>query len=248
MTDRLASLLQTQQIQRVSHDAISFVHTKDANAGLDVAKKLLTGFVDRKTVVFLSGGRTPETLYQQLAQDESFHAGAVALVDERYGNRFHAASNERMIANTGLLSHLEKKQIPFYPILQDVSLEQTAKQYDETSRSLLTNFPKSIAILGIGVDGHTAGIPANRMTISEDEKTSYVVAFSDFPAEQKERITMTLHALSFVDILLVLVFGEDKKEALDKMIEAGSEVQIPARFFKRPDIAEKTLVITDQSL
>jgi 6-phosphogluconolactonase/glucosamine-6-phosphate isomerase/deaminase len=43
------------------------------------------------------------------------------------------------------------------------------------------------------------------------------------------------------------VFGEDKQRALDGLFEEGAEEEIPARFFKRHEIAEKTLFITDQA-
>ena len=37
------------------------------------------------------------------------------------------------------------------------------------------------------------------------------------------------------------VFGEDKKDALQKVFQEGSEEEIPGRFFKRPEIAKRTL-------
>ena len=50
-----------------------------------------------------------------------------------------------------------------------------------------------------------------------------------------------------LDFLLVLVFGKDKREALRLVFKDGSEDDIPGRFYKRPEIAKKTLIITDQS-
>ncbi|MDO8686880.1 MAG: 6-phosphogluconolactonase, partial [Candidatus Berkelbacteria bacterium] len=122
---------------------------------------LLHDLVDRKTALFLSGGSTPKDLYAKIAKDKKLIPGAVAMVDERYGKRFHKDSNELMIKNTGLISYFEKNNIRFYSILQkDTKREDTALQYDETVSFLLSHFPKSVAILGIGVDGHTAGLPA----------------------------------------------------------------------------------------
>lgn len=59
---------------------------------------------------------------------------------------------------------------------------------------------------------------------------------------------MNYKGLAMLDLLIVLVFGDDKKEALENMMRDGSEREIPARFFKRPEIAQKTVVITDQNI
>jgi len=64
----------------------------------------------------------------------------------------------------------------------------------------------------------------------------------------KERITMTFLGLSMLDILIVLVFGNEKQNALKLLFSEGSEEEIPSRFYQRPDIAKKTLLITDQQL
>ena len=64
----------------------------------------------------------------------------------------------------------------------------------------------------------------------------------------KERITMTFLGLSMLDVFIVLVFGEDKKDALEKVFTEGPEEEVPGRFFKRPEIAKRTLLITDQKV
>ncbi len=212
---------------------------------------LLLDLIDKKTVLFLSGGSTPKDLYAKIAKDKKLQVGAVAMVDERYGKRFHENSNELMIKNTGLLSYLEEKNIRFYPILEDKTREKTAQNYDETVRFLLSHFPKSVAILGIGTDGHIAGIAPDRMDFknplfNKDRKDLLVSEFNDSKGEFGQRITMTFSALSKIDKLIVLVFGDKKKRALELMNEEGSMEEVPARFFKRPDIAKKTILITDQ--
>ncbi len=236
------------------------VIVKDSDQGINLAKDILYEISDKKTALFLSGGRTPKELYHTLAKEEKLIIGAVGIVDERFGppalvygkshwragQKMHEDSNEKMIEQTGLLHYLQKEQTLFYPILQNnASIRDTALQYDETLRFLFNGFQKSIGILGIGLDGHTAGLPIG---YQESKNHSLVTYCTDFPGEQKERISMTFLGLSGLDMLLVLVFGKDKKEALQNMFISGSESEIPARFFKRSDIAKKTLIITDQKV
>lgn len=228
--------------------------------GFKLARDLLYTVIDKKTVLYLSGGQTPKGLYTNLANDKKLVPGAVALIDERYGSKFHNNSNEKMIRDTGLLPYLETQGTPFYPILQEghPGLQETADNYDMTVRYLVAGFPKSFGILGIGTDGHTAGIAGNRPAslgyegftnpLFENSKTTFVSSFADLQGPFKERVTMTFTGLAMLDFFLVLVFGEDKQEALQLMFAEGSEEEVPARFYKRPEIAKRTLLITDQKV
>lgn len=234
---------------------ITTVTVSSPDKGLKLAQDFLYFSVDSKTVLFLSGGKTPKELYFSLAEGKAFKPGLVALVDERYGKKLHEDSNELLIKNSNLLKSLEYQNVPFCSILQEKKLnrQETAEKYDEMVRFLLHNFTQSLAVLGVGMDGHTAGIAGNRNDFKNplfepSQKNLYVGEFNDEKGMFKERITMTFLALSMIDVLLVLVFGEDKKKVLELMFKDGSEEEIPARFFKRPEIAAKTLFITDQKV
>lgn len=221
----------------------------DQEKGVDLATKLLNFLSGRKTALFLSGGKTPIGLYQKLARDGQLAAGAVGMVDERFGSKWHLQSNETMLRDTNLLRYFSLLNIPFYPILgPGKTKEEAAELYDEKVRALYASFPQSIGLLGVGRDGHTAGLPVK--TGLENvfaDKSSLVVSYDD-RAVMGERVTMTFLALSMLDFLLVLVFGKDKQKALQDMLNDGPEEQVPARFFKRPEIGKKTLFITDQIL
>lgn len=230
---------------------IPAIITSSSNEGIALVGDLLSDISDKKTAFFLSGGKTPKDLYGKFAQ-KNIAPGAVAMVDERFGEKFHQDSNEIMMKETGLLSFLEKQGVPFYPVLENKDIETTSKDYDETVRYLLGNFPHSVGVLGIGVDGHTAGLPANpdiwEKDLLQKSKNAMVSWYNDTKGFYKERITMTFQALSQLSFLLVLAFGEEKKEALAKIFKDGDETEIPGRFFKREDISNKTLLITDQEV
>lgn len=248
----LDSYLKKYSIRHHKNTDITIATVADADAGVLFAKKFLYESVTNKTAVYLSGGKTPKRLYEELADEESIKPGAVGMVDERYGKKFHGNSNEKMFRETGLLRYLEILDIPFYPILQnELSREETAELYDEKVRHVNATFPQSIAILGIGTDGHTSSIAPNRTDFknpmfSTEENHLFVSSFNDPKSFYGERVGMTFLGLSMMDILVVMVFGIDKDIALQAMFTEGSEEEIPARFFKRPEIANKTLFITDQ--
>jgi 6-phosphogluconolactonase/glucosamine-6-phosphate isomerase/deaminase len=227
---------------------MKIIKVKSPQEGIEVSKKLLYEMVSKRSVLFLSGGSTPKTLYEILAKEKLLRAGAVALVDERFGGKLHDNSNEKMINGTGLVQSLEKQNIRFYPILEEKEMGETARDYDETVRYLFNYFPKSIGILGVGIDGHTAGLPAGVQSLKfkVQSKTDLVTSFNDFPAAQKERITLTFLGLSKLDQIIVLVFGKDKKKALRLMLKSGSVAQIPSRFLSTKEITDRVILITDQ--
>ncbi|HUD44733.1 MAG TPA: 6-phosphogluconolactonase [Patescibacteria group bacterium] len=287
----LKKLLTSKQISFKNYNGLFFVSAANQQQGTNIAFQILLQLLDRKTVMYLSGGKTPKDLYEQLAQNfsqansEVITPGAVAMIDERFAEKLHANSNELMIKQTKLLRNLELHGVNFYPILQnrhsefisessqgkqilkkfqDDELNESAERYDQTIRGLFAHYPKSVGILGIGNDGHTAGVPAagnlelrtkNPSRLGsrseadlEQFSTEMVMSYDDTSGKYGKRITMTFLGLSMLDVFIVLVFGEDKKKALQAMFAEGTEEEIPARFYLRPEIAQKTILITDQEI
>lgn len=274
------------------HAGISVVKVADEQEGINLVLPLFQEILDRQTVLYLSGGRTPKNLYAAMAKEEQIHPGAFAMVDERYGTPMHENSNEKMLHASGLKRYATALGIPFHLILSghpeaspkdldsspsvqnDINRKSTAEKYDDTVRTLLAQYQKHIAILGVGMDGHTAGIPAKFSLFDQGDsllgvsletwvedlrnrsKNRMVIDYDDKGGFYKERITMTFQGLSMMDVLIVLVFGKDKKPALELMFSDGIETvrqaqgeeEVPSRFFKRPEIARKTLLITDQEV
>lgn len=224
----------------------------DFQAAIERAKEVLYSWIDRKTVLFLSGGATPKSLYNGLAQDKIIRPAAVGMIDERYGKKFHQTSNELMIKETGFLDYLASQNIPFYPILQkNMSRERASEEYDKITRDLFFHFRKSIAVMGIGTDGHTSSIIPNRKDFTdplfeEGKKQLFVGDFND-PVQYKERIGMTFAGLSLIDNFLVLAFGEEKRKALKDIFTEGSLEEVPARFFMQ-QASSNTIIITDQQV
>lgn len=253
MRDQIQQLLASDGFHPQSLDGLLFYTVPSINEGVSLAKTILYAAVSTKTILYLSGGSTPKPLYEALAREEKLRPGVVGLIDERYGEPMHANSNEKMIAETGLLRYFSILDIPYYAMLRGVSIEDTARRYDELIRSLQTVFPRSIGILGIGDDGHTAGIAPNRQAFHnpmfEKENAFDIVSwFDDAAGKFGKRVTQTFLALSLLDIIIVLALGEKKRKALTQLFENGEESEVPARFYHRPEIAVKTLFITDQKV
>lgn len=221
-------------------ETINIVNARTKLEAIREVKKILYRICSRKTVLFLSGGTNATVLFESLVKDKKIMLGGVALIDEVFGESNYRTSNEKLIKNSGLLRYVDSINAPFYGVLHNKTIEEETKDYDETVRYLLSYFPKAIAVLEIGEKGEIGGItavPEISNKIFED-KRSYVTSFSD-------TITLTPLALAVFDPVIVLALGKEKKDALKNMLSDGEMSEVPARFFKKPEIAKKTILITD---
>ncbi len=234
-------------------NGVTIATVENPNTGMLLAKDVLYREVDGQTLLLLSGG-SQKTLYEMLMQEKKLKPFAVALVDERYGEKMHDNSNEKMIKETGLVSDLEARGINFYPILSEgADIAKTAEDYEIILKELLSKSKKKVAVIGIGPDGHTAGIAPNRdkpyfVNPLFSQKGKLVGWFNDETGTFGKRVTTTFDALSQTDLLIILAFGPSKQNPLNAMFQEGPLEEIPSRFYIRPDIAPKTLLITDQKI
>jgi 6-phosphogluconolactonase/glucosamine-6-phosphate isomerase/deaminase len=249
----ITEYLNKHAIHNHQNQGITVCNVADIEAGVELAKGILYDIVDSNSVIYLSGG-TIQRLYEALAKEEQITPGAVGMIDERFGEPMHERSIEKMVRDTKLLKYLSFKNIPFYSIIQPgKTREEAAKAYDEKIRTLHATFKTHIGLIGIGPDGHISCVVQNRPDFHNpcfdpDRKDLVVSEFSDPNSHYKERVGMTFLGLSMLDQLLVWVFGDSKQAMFDLMFQDGKEDDLPARFFKRPEIAEKTVLITDQQV
>jgi 6-phosphogluconolactonase len=172
----------------------------------------------------LSGGRTPQLLYQILAglpiawTRVEFFWG-----DERFVPHDDPDSNYRM-ADENLLSRISVPSTQIYPIPTDTALETAAAQYEDLLKQvygegvLRPGRPLfDLNLLGIGQDGHTASLLPGQPVLKERKK--WVAAVPHGRSEP--RITLTYPALQSSAVTVFLAAGEDKANAV-RQARAGN--------------------------
>ena len=151
---------------------------------------------------------------------------AIALCDERYGTYDHQDSNLHQLLKAGF----QARGALTIPILvaSGASLEETKGQYERLIDFAFSRSKVVIAQLGIGEDGHIAGIlPNSDATKSKDMTVAY-------KSEPFTRISLGFEGLKDVDTAFVFAFGKNKRAALvnlrDKKLSLNKQ---PAQILKK---------------
>jgi len=222
---------------------IQVIKVKDRLLGNFRANSLLRIFVDSSTLLALSGGTSPN-YNQMIVIPRNILPGTACMVDERYGPSDHTDSNEMVLTQSGLIDFFKSKNVNFVKILSQLPFEETAFDYDRRLRELFVKYEKKVAVVGIGNDLHTAGIFANSLAITSPKFVVSQVVNNEFP----KRITMTLKTLKRFNAFIILTFGQEKKEALVRLLadKDGDINKYPALFFNKTAI--KSFLITDVDL
>lgn len=171
--------------------------------------------------IALCGGRTPERLFEQLARDPfrsqiDWPVWAVYFGDERAVPPDHAQSNYRMARQT-LLDHvpIDPQRVHRMPA-DRVDLDVAADEYAVTLHGDLSEGPAhaprlDCILLGLGENGHTAslfpGTPA--LQVTDRWVTRGRADYAPY-----ERLTLTYPTINAAALVVVLVSGRAKAEAL----------------------------------
>ena len=178
--------------------------------------------------LLLSGGSTPKSIYSALADmDLDWNRIRVGQVDERWVPFSDPGSNAGMIRRT--LLRRQARGTQFLPMK---SRHKTAKagraSLDQAYQAF--NLSTSIAVLGMGPDGHTAGwFPAAQGLDATLDMNNANLIETIIPIPSKvtgpylERITLTLSALAQCNHLLLLTSGDEKLSVLKTVLSEASE-------------------------
>ena len=178
----------------------------------------------KKIFLLLSGG-SALSIYQELAnkiQNIEIRPGNVAIgqLDERFRPDSETDINSLAIEKTGLIEILKNKEVPFYKIPQTGTFREAAFNYDKLLTKLFLSFDYKMAVLGIGKDGHIAGLL--RSYKNEWDKDRMVVGYEN-RGEYKWRISITPGVFRILDYGIVAVSGVEKKEMAARILENESE-------------------------
>jgi 6-phosphogluconolactonase len=199
-----------------------------------VADQLVASARDGASIA-LTGGRSVGRAYELAAEREpDWSAATLWWGDERCVPPEDERSNFRLARET-LLDPREVQRIR-----GELGPEEAAREYDE----LLGNAtPLDVVLLGIGADGHTASLFPNQPALEERERRA-------IPNEAKlepfvDRVTMTVPVLCSAPLVLFVVSGESKADAVTRAFGEPPSPETPSSLIRSAE--GRTVVVADEA-
>jgi 6-phosphogluconolactonase len=198
-----------------------------------------------RLAVCLTGGSTPERLYEVLASER--YRGALPWHhihwfwgDDRFVPHNDPRSNFSL-ARRLLLDRVPAPSGKICPIPTSVeNVEEAARLYETElhrfygAEQLLPGRPLfDVVLMGLGPDGHTASLFPGHAEL--DERARWVVAVPEAGFEPfVSRVTLTFPTLASTREMLFLVSGPSKREILTRVL-AGADLPA-ARAYSEGDL------------
>jgi len=193
--------IQVAVLTRVISEALSSAILKDGHA-----------------VLAVSGGRSPVPLFHALREaDLDWSKVQITLVDERFVPPDHADSNERLVREHLLVGPASAAQFRglvsnLHDLAASVAAANAAYQ------------PLTLAVLGMGEDGHTASLfpnaPELAAGLDPNNRNAYLAVTP--PAAPHARISLSLSALLGARQVLLAIAGEAKLKVYQAATNAPS--------------------------
>ena len=184
--------------------------------------------------IALSGGSTPQSLYEQLASETfrdrfPWDRTYWFFGDERFVDHDDKDSNYRMVRQA-LFDHAPIAPANIFAIPCSGTPEDAARNYQQMlqvyygSEALDMSRPLfDVTFMGLGEDGHTASLfPGNPVL---NDSVHWVAAVND-PSVKQPRITLTYKALACSETMAFLVQGAGKKAPLQRVL--ANDMSAPA--------------------
>lgn len=194
----------------------------------------LSGRLDdaREASLVVSGGSTPAQCFAALSKMAlSWENVHVLLSDERWVPPDHPSSNERLVREQ-LLKNLAAEARFLGCFRSDMNISERCSTLNKDILSL--PFPFACTLLGMGDDGHFASLFPDAHNLAEGLETDSGLLCLPIAtaASEHPRISLTLAALSRSDEVILLLFGDRKREVLAAAMKPGSELPV-ARLIKQ---------------
>jgi len=184
--------------------------------------------------LLVSGGSTPAPLYEALSKtDLAWKKIHVALVDERWVDQQHTASNEALIKRSLLINNAKAA---IFTGMKTADKHASKGQVETENHYRTLPQPFTVAIVGMGNDGHTASLfphaeGLNKALLPTSDRLTAAINAKPSPVTgpNTERLTLTLAGLLKCERLIILLTGEDKLAVFDQAMKPGPVADMPIR-------------------
>jgi 6-phosphogluconolactonase/glucosamine-6-phosphate isomerase/deaminase len=165
----------------------------------------------KKVLCLTSGGSNigASVHIMETVPAELQHLLTIMPADERYGEPGHKDSNWQQLLD----SDFRPGNANLAPVLQaGLSFEATAERYNQMVKQAVVDNQAVIAQLGIGEDGHIAGILPNSQAANKTDDLAIC-----YQSQPHRRLTLSFAGLRCITAAYAFAFGAPKAEAIQKL-------------------------------
>lgn len=176
--------------------------------------------------LLVSGGSTPKPLFEKLSSvDILWEKVKIALCDERWIDKNHKDSNEKLVRDSLLVNFAKKAK--FISMYQEyINIEDAQDVCSDIYEKEL--FPFDVLILGMGNDGHTASLFPNNIKLKEALETTKGFCICMKPdTAPYERMSLTKTAILSATNIYLHFEGVEKQDVYKKVLEGASSNDMP---------------------
>lgn len=184
--------------------------------------------------VALSGGHTPEKMFQLLAQEPyrsrvQWEKVEILFSDERCVSPDASDSNFRM-ANESLIKKVPVPGDNIYRMRGEIDPNEAAVEYGQMLKEKFGDGGLDLILLGMGPDGHTASLFPGTQALSE---TKHRCVANFVPKFNAWRITLTAPFINRGATVMFLVTGKDKADPVSQVLEGtGAPERLPSQLIR----------------
>ncbi|MCA1319094.1 glucosamine-6-phosphate deaminase [Bacillus tianshenii] len=207
------------------------------------------------SVLGLATGGTPTKMYELLIKDHLAHHTSYKNVtsfnlDEYAGLKKDHPNSYFSYMNQTLFMHLDiQQQHTFIPNGIAESLEKECARYDQLLQDM---GPIDLQVLGLGENGHIGfnepgtSFESETHIVRLTESTRHANArfFGSMDEVPTHAVTMGIKSIMKAKEILLLVSGENKKNALERLLDGPVSEDFPASILKKHP---KVKIIADKS-
>ncbi|MFQ3261019.1 MAG: 6-phosphogluconolactonase [Reinekea sp.] len=177
----------------------------------------------------VSGGRTPIDLFEQLSKVElDWSKVFITLVDERWVEPNHEASNEALVRRHFLQNYASEANFVALKTHYDSAYDAVTELHQ---RLMKLPLPMTVSILGMGEDGHTASFFPGAKTLSKalDMDSGLMCCATTPLTAPHDRMTLTLPTVLASKKIILHLTGDSKLPVLEAALAEGDVEEMPVR-------------------
>lgn len=227
-------------------------YEEGSKKAFEIVKEVL---VEKKDAVLgLATGSSPIGLYKEMIQDhkennQSYQDVITVNLDEYMGLERDHQESYYTFMHRNLFDHIDIKEENIHLPSSIGNMEENVKKYEE----VLAQYKPDIQILGVGGNGHIGfnepGTPFNSrthtVTLAEKTRQDNARFFNDISEVPTHAITMGIQNILEAKKIVLVAFGENKKDAVYGLVHGEISEDLPASILQKH--SDVTIIVDEEA-